>query len=511
MEGGDNGGKSFGCGGRGPGPEPPGPRTAEEVGRYFRKGDGKSMSGEIGTTVMPGAGGPAPAPAPSMGWRELYLKEDWWAIYLGMFIIVVALVAFFSGSSVVKAIAINPGGLKWANWGQLGGHLAKNIGAYIWQLVAWLVIFGISTRIMGIKTSTFIPSFIILYILSWIMFAIAGWVNAPKFNMEAPLVALIVGLIIANVIPVPKWFEDGLRVEYFIKTGIVLLGASFPIALVVSAGPVALLQATIVSLATCLVIYFLATKVFGIDKRFASVLGVGGAVCGVSASMAIASSVKAKKEHVYMTVTLVVIWALVMILLLPFVSKAMHLPGGVAGAWIGTSEFADAAGMAAATSYGGMIGDPNGALQGFTLMKVIGRDMWIGIWSFIFALIACLKWEKEECGEKPTAMEIWWRFPKFVIGFFVASIILSLVAAAYPHAAYAKVVAPNLVAPITSLRTWAFIFCFLSIGLTTRFRDLKATGWKPFGAFTVGVVINVLLGFFLSVYAFYPFWSKLGK
>ena len=68
--------------------------------------------------------------------------------------------------------------------------------------------------------------------------------------------------------------------------------------------------------------------------------------------------------------------------------------------------------------YGKMAGNEDAAIQGFTLMKVIGRDIWIGIWSFVFALIACLKWEKEECGVRPSAMEIWWRFPKFVLGIF---------------------------------------------------------------------------------------------
>ena len=223
-------------------------------------------------------------------------------------------------------------------------------------------------------------------------------------------------------LPLPKWLDSAFRVEYYIKTGIVLLGATFPITLIVTAGPIALLQATIISVTTCLVIYFVATKYFGLDKRLASVIGVGGAVCGVSASMAIAASVKAKKEYLYTSVTLVVVWALVMIIVLPFVSKLLSLAPGVAGAWIGTSEFADAAGFAAASAYGKMAGNEAAAMQGFTLMKVIGRDMWIGIWSFFFAMIACLKWEKEECGVRPSAMEIWWRFPKFVIGFFLATI-----------------------------------------------------------------------------------------
>ncbi len=446
-----------------------------------------------------------------MGWKELYLKEDWWAIYLGIGIVLISLGAFLNGSNIVKSLTINPGGLKWSSIDQLFDHFAKNINLYALQLLSWLVIFGVSTRIMGIKTSEFVPSFIILYVLSIIMFAIGGWVDAAKYNLEPPLVALIIGLLIANVVPLPRWMDSGFRVEYYIKTGIVLLGATFPIALVASAGPVALFQATVISLATCLTIYFIATKIFGLDKRLASVIGVGGAVCGVSASMAIASSVRAKKEHLYTSVTLVVVWALVMIFFIPFVSKLLNLNAGVAGAWVGTSEFADAAGFAAATAYGKMAGNENAAIQGFTLMKVIGRDMWIGIWSFIFAMIACLKWEKEECGTKPSAMEIWWRFPKFVIGFFVASLLMTSFTAGYSPAEFGKLVKPGLILPIVSLRSWAFIFCFLSIGLTTRFRELKSAGWKPFGAFTIGVLINVALGFLLSDFVFGSYWMNLGK
>ncbi len=447
----------------------------------------------------------------TMGWKELYLKEDWWAIYLGIGIVLVSLIAFLNGSAVIKSLAINPGGLKWTSVNQLVDHFSKNITLYGLQLLLWLVILGVPAKIMGIEAKKFVPSFIILYLLSIVMFAVGGWADAPKYNLEPPLVALIVGLIIANVVPLPKWMDAGFRVEYYIKTGIVLLGATFPIALVVSAGPVALFQATVISLTTCLTIYFVATKIFGLDKRLASVIGVGGAVCGVSASMAIASSVKAKKEYLYTSVTLVVVWALVMIFFIPFASKALNLMPGVAGAWVGTSEFADAAGFAAASAYGRMAGNENAAIQGFTLMKVIGRDMWIGIWSFVFALMACLKWEKEECGVKPSPMEIWWRFPKFVIGFFVASILMTAITSGYSAADFNKVVKPGLILPIVSLRSWAFIFCFLSIGLTTRFRELKSAGWKPFGAFTVGVLINVMLGFLMSVFVFGNYWTNLGK
>lgn len=191
-----------------------------------------------------------------------------------------------------------------------------------------------------------------------------------------------------------------------------------------------------------------------------------------------------------------------MIFSLPILINLFGIPSGPAGAWIGTSEFADAAGMAAAAAI------DEQAIRSFTLMKVVGRDMFIGIWCFVLALISITKWEKREDGTKPDAMEIWHRFPKFVLGFFVASGIITLLfASSAPEAA--NLINSDIINPIKTLRTWAFIFCFFCIGLTTRFRELTSVGWRPFAAFTTGVAINVPLGFIISVIILGSYWSNV--
>ena len=189
----------------------------------------------------------------------------------------------------------------------------------------------------------------------------------------------------------------------------------------------------------------------------------------------------------------------------------------MAGAWIGTSEFADAAGYAAAQTYGSLAdalpeidGSSEQAVQAFTLMKVVGRDIWIGIWALILSIIATTRWETDAAGVRPDLTQIWWRFPKFVIGFAVASLLVTWISGGYSMAEYDSVVKPDLVSPIKTLRTWAFIFCFFSIGLTTRFRELAAAGSRPFRAFTLGVAVNVIIGFILSVIVFGSYWSQLG-
>ncbi len=98
-----------------------------------------------------------------------------------------------------------------------------------------------------------------------------------------------------------------------------------------------------------------------------------------------------------------------------------------------------------------------------------------------------------------------------MIGFVVASAIVTWIASHYTLADYRTVVTPAFVAPIVALRTWAFTFCFLSIGLTTRFKLLAGAGGKPLAAFTVGIVVNVVIGYLLSVHVFVSYWAALGR
>jgi uncharacterized integral membrane protein (TIGR00698 family) len=460
---------------------------------------------------------PARPVVASPRWRELWLKEDWWAIWLGLGIVLVGYVLFTEGQSALfKWIAVTPP--KWASLPQLGSHFADNALRYVAQFALWLAIFSAALTTLGYKAREFVPSFAFLYLLSILVIAAGQWDQANRYNLEPPLLALLLGLVISNVLGLPRWLDAGFRVEFYVKTGIVLLGATLPFTLILWAGPVAIFQASIVSIVTFLLIFFVGRRL-GLDRRLCATLGAGGAVCGVSAAIAVAGAVGAKREHAPIAITTVILWAIVMIFVLPLVSRALQLPAGVAGAWIGTSEFADAAGFAAAESYkgladahvAGITGSGDQAVWAFTLMKVVGRDVWIGIWAFVLAIISITRWERTEIGRRPDAAEIWWRFPKFVLGFVAASIIITAVAGSYSLPDYNKAVNPALVAPIKDLRSWTFIFCFLSIGLTTRFRELARTGTKPFLAFTSGVVVNVALGFVLSAIVFAAHWQNLTR
>ncbi len=526
------------------------------------------------------------------GLEKLWKTEDWWAVWLGLGVVILALGAYFGGSTI-KGWAVKPG--SWGTFGELGADLGAKLGGFAIVFLVFGIVFSVSIAIMGRKLSEFIPGFIILFLGSTAVFYLAGWETMKKWDLGAPLLALLIGLVIGNIIKVPEWFKTSLRTEYYIKTGIVLLGATLPLTLIFSAGPIAFIQATIVSVSTWLTIYLVATKVFKLEPQFGAVLGAGGAVCGVSASIAVGGAVKAHKDHIAIGIAVVSIWAIVMILALTFLTKVMVpdvISPGEAGAWVGTSEFADAAGFAVVAELATKYGDS--PINTFTLMKVIGRDIWIGIWCLVLSIISVMFWEskeKDEAGKRTVgAGIIWERFPKFVLGFFAASVIMSAVAAAPPagHSGIAKVdgtyktkagkvaysadfsdyqvpasladrfsydaaagtiafvgemeideynllksatlrqdqiwalsqlrykadwfeseLKPLVISPIKSLRSWAFVLCFLCIGLSTRFKELATFGLRPFWAFTVGVMVNVPLGYFLSTVVFADYWSKI--
>jgi uncharacterized integral membrane protein (TIGR00698 family) len=465
------------------------------------------MSGSIATTIVSGSSDAAPT-----GWRELWQKEDWWAIWLGLALVFLACTLFVQGTSL-KWLAVTPA--KWSNLAQLKAHFAQNAARYVAQFAMWSLMFGAALRVLGYKVRAFLPAFASLYAGSILIFALGQWSQANHYNLEPPLVALALGLVISNVLGLPRGLDAAFRVEFYIKTGIVLLGATLPFTLIAWGGPIAITQASIVSLVTFFVIYYVGRRL-GLERPFAATLGAGGAVCGVSAAIAVSSAVGARRHDTSVAIATVILWAIVMIFALPLVARYLALPAGVAGAWIGTSEFADAAGLAAAQAYGNLAGSVPGisgsteqTLAAFTLMKVVGRDVWIGIWAFVLALIATTRWERVGSDRKVSAAQIWWRFPKFVLGFLLASLVVTWISRGYSLAEYNGQVVPNLVAPIKDLRSWAFIFCFFSIGLTTRFRELARGGTKPFIAFTAGVLVNVVLGFVLSVWVFAPYWRNL--
>jgi len=446
-------------------------------------------------------------------WGEFTLQEDWWSVILGLCIVGIAYACFATGGSLNWAAAVPQ---SWSSWSELAAQLGQDWPRYGFQFLAMLGLFALAARAMGQNVRGFAIGFVMVYALSFGTLVIGAWDALQPYSVEPALIALVLGTLIANLVPLSRRLSDAFRVEFYIKTGIVLLGATLPVTLIVWAGPIAVVQASIVSVVTFVVIYWTA-RFLELDRKLGALLAAGGAICGVSAVIAIAGAIRARREDMSIAIASGVLWSIAMILVLPLLARAWYLPAGVGGAWIGTSEFADAAGFVAAHTYGAfarsgaVAGTPDQALWAYTLLKVVGRDIWIGIWAVILSFVAMTRWETDEVRGRVSLTELWRRFPKFILGLFGASLLATLATEHLSYADFDTEVRPAFIGPLTNLRVWVFTFSFLSIGLTTRLRGFAPAGGAAFIAFATGVLVNVVLGFLLSAVVFQSYWAHLTR
>ena len=404
----------------------------------------------------------------------------------------------------------------WSSLSDLAEQFARNWSRYLCQFLALLGLLAGAARAMGHHVTPFVIGFVLVYLLSLAALVIGAWDVSQAYSLEPALIALALGGLVSIVVPPDARLHEAFRVEFYIKTGIVLLGATLPVTLIAWAGPIAIAQASIVSIVTFLTIYWTA-RFLELERKLGTLLAVGGAVCGVSAVIAIAGAIRARREDMSIAVASVVSWSIAMIVVLPLLARAWYLPTGVGGAWIGTSEFADAAGFVAAHTYGGfaryhaIAGTPDQAIWAYTLLKVVGRDIWIGIWAVILSFVAMTRWETPEVRTRVSVMDIWRRFPRFILGLLAASLLATLASRNLSYAEFDTVVRPGFITPLTNLRVWVFSFSFLSIGLTTRLRGFAPVSGAAFIAFATGVLVNLVLGFLLSAVVFQSYWANLTR
>src|SRR5476651_828943 len=194
-----------------------------------------SVNENNGATIIP------PNDLASRWWRQ----EDWWSIILALLLIGTAFILFSQGGSL-KWLATGPA--KWATLGEAGRDLVNRLPALLGLYLVWAVLLTLSGAIIGHSPGKFLAGFSLLFIVSVFIFQLGAWTSASRYNLEPPLLALVLGLAVSNIWHLPNWLAQSLRVEYFIKIGIVLLGATLPLTLILWAGPVAIGQASIVSL-----------------------------------------------------------------------------------------------------------------------------------------------------------------------------------------------------------------------------------------------------------------------
>jgi len=332
---------------------------------------------------------------------------------------------------------------------------------------------------------------LVLAILAWLLtkkvYAVTLPFNIPGKVLEFPIWGALLG-VAANLILRPfkgnEFIRPGVRMEFFLKTGLVLLGASINLKLLGTAAAGAVLQAPIMIASVFFFTYWLASRL-GVEEKMRAVMSTALAVCGVSAAIAAAGSVKAKKEQVTYIVTIVILVALPLMVIAPLLAQAMHLTDGVAGAWFGGNIDTTAAVVGAGTIF-------SDTAQKVASIVKNTQNVFIGVVAFLLAIYFAAR---NEGGQRPGARMIWDRFPKFVLGFIAASILYTL---GQMYGGVLGLIDGGKGTVLEALKNWAFTLAFVAMGLEFAFGEIKSMGWRPLAVFLIATVFNTLLALGVS-------------
>jgi len=354
---------------------------------------------------------------------------------------------------------------------------------------------AVGIRVMGGNPWKYLCGFFVIFGLTVLAYTLANHHVIKAYGLSYALWGLLVGLLISNTVGTPKWLLAGAKTEMFIKTGLVLLGAEVLFNKILKLGGPGLFVAWLVTPTVIIFMYIFGTRFLKMARKtLVIIVAAATSVCGVSAAIATAAACKAKKEELTLAVGMTLIFTVLMMIFMPIAIKAAGMDTNVGAAWMGGTIDATGAVVAA----GSMLGAEAEKIA--AVVKMI-QNVLIGLVAFCVAIF----WVTRVARSKnidPTAMEIWYRFPKFVIGFVAASLIFSFILV--PELGLKFVEKDIIKAGTKTIRGWLFCMAFVSIGLESNFRDLagQLTGGKPIILYIVGQSFNLVLTLIAAWLAF---------
>lgn len=153
------------------------------------------------------------------------------------------------------------------------------------------------------------------------------------------LLCLILGIIIGNLVYLPSSWMRGTNYvkKNILQIAIVFLGLKISLAQVLDVGLNSL--ALIVSVFLIVIVLgLILQRIFFKEKELITLIGIGTAICGVTAIMASSSVLKSKEQDVAIAVLIVVLWGSIGVFTYPFfvewffsseISKGLFLGVGI--------------------------------------------------------------------------------------------------------------------------------------------------------------------------------------
>ncbi len=453
-------------------------------------------------------------------------SEDWWAIWCGVFLLTAAfLIVWFANSGAQVATSETPVKIvnPVAKWLSKPGSWTSNpldafyrpargkaaefhaVPGTFGSFAVLFVVFAIAMQIRKGDGVGFAKAFPVVFLLAIFAYAMAGQSVIKALNLEYALWALMVGLIVCNTIGTPAFLKPAVSTEFYIKTGLVLLGAEVLLNRMVALGPPGLIVSWTVTPVVLIATFIFGQRVLKMESASLNmVISADMSVCGVSAAIATAAACKAKKEELSLAIGLSLAFTVIMMIVMPAFIKWVGMDEVLAGAWLGGTI--DSTGAVAAA--GAAVGPR--ALEVAALVKMI-QNILIGVVAFGVAVYWVTYVERDANAPRPSIAEIWHRFPRFILGFVAASLVFSMLYGALP--AGPQLIDAMIDGTTGTLRGWLFCLAFVSIGLETNFRELAPylRGGKPLTLYLCGQALNLCLSLAMSWLMFRVIFREAGQ
>lgn len=412
--------------------------------------------------------------------RRVYLEEDWVVVIAG-FAIIFAMIA----GARIPVPAYN-----WKTIADLQEKVltSGNLLSFAAQFAGALMIVVVCALALRKFPGDIFRTFIVVYALTVAALIMAGNNAMRSLNLEAVIFSLVTGLVIGNFFRLPTWLRSSLSAELFVKIGLVLLGTTIIFGDILTAGFLGLIQALVVVFSVWYFAFWICRKL-RVDNELTMMISSAVSICGVSAAIATAGAIKGDTKKLSYVISLVLITAIPMMLVMPYVAKVLGLSQEVTGAWLGGTIDTTGAVVASGT----LVGET--ALKVSTIVK-FSQNVLLGVAAFVISVYwTYTKQAPDGYDAKPGLSVLWDRFPKFVIGFIAASIIFSFI--------IDPAVSAGIKENLKSFQNLWFVLAFTSIGLETKFSDLFNAGSKrPLFAFLAAQAFNICVTLLIAWFLF---------
>lgn len=397
-----------------------------------------------------------------------FKNEDWIATIMGL-ALTLAIVCF---PSMIPSF---PKSLNTADsWMNIGGMF----------LIA-LAFSALGVKLLGESLRGFLLAFLRIFLISAFSMYICSIGFIKTIGLESVFFSVAIGLLIRNTIGLPKWLTPAVRSEYYIKMGLVLLGTSVLFGEIMKAGFFGIIQSVVVVFSVWYFTFWLAGKM-KVDKEMGVMLASAVSICGVSAAIATCGAIKGDSKKLSFVVSLVLVVAIPMMYLMPLLAKWMGLSQEVAGAWLGGTI--DTTGAVVAS--GKFLGE---VAETYSVIIKSSQNVLLGVAAFIISIYWSLRGTNRT--ERPTPRVLWDRFPKFVVGFVLASLVFSFCFPAEQAKALGSLA--------KGMREVMFSVAFVCIGLETDFRFIfKAENRRNISTFLIAQGFNIVVTLVMAVLLF---------